>query len=274
MSQDTDYRLNPDYGPGRYRRRIELVAGDGWVDGALEDTNHGFRCRLYHDGRRVTEVDAEALRIPFTTCPSAVDPLRKLAGLPLVDDAGAIIAQTNPNEQCTHLYDLAVLALCHAARVTASAASTPRRRVIDIVIEDQPGQEAVPAEVYIDGRLIHRWLTVDWQIVEPASLAGRGLYKGFTAWASDTFEGEESEAAFALQKGYFVGSARRFDLSALVGKSANDERDYMLGACFTYSSPQIERARRTAASVRDFSDTPEQLLQFRDARHTAPGGAK
>ncbi|QQD18136.1 DUF2889 domain-containing protein [Spongiibacter nanhainus] len=272
MSQDPDYRLNPDYGPGRYRRRIELVAGDGWVDGELEDTNHGFRCRLHHDGKQVTRVTGEALRIPFTTCPGAVEPLKALAGLPLVDDASAIIAQTQPNEHCTHLFDLTVLALCHAARVSTSATAKRRRR-IDIVIEDQPDQQPAPAEVYIDDRLIHRWLTLDWQIVEPQALAGRGLYKGFTAWASETFDGEQSEAAFALQKGYFVGSARRFDLSALVGKSANDERDYMLGACYTYSSPQIERARRTAGSVRDFSDTPEQLLQFVDARGAATDGA-
>jgi hypothetical protein len=38
----------------------------------------------------------------------------------------------------------------------------------------------------------------------------------------------------------------------------------MLGVCFSYSTPQIEIATRTADSTRDFSNTPELLLKFQE----------
>ena len=75
---------------------------------------------------------------------------------------------------------------------------------------------------------------------------------------------EQSEAAFALQKGYFVASARRYNLNAIAGEAANDARDYMYGACYTYTSPQIEKAVRLPDTVFDFNRAPEQLLRFRD----------
>jgi hypothetical protein len=92
------------------------------------------------------------------------------------------------------------------------------------------------------------------------------LYKGFSKWASACFTGEEREAAFILQKGYFVASARRYNIDAQVGKAANEDRDVMLGVCFSYSTPQIEIATRTADSTRDFSNTPELLLKFQEVK--------
>lgn len=256
MSTMESYPDNPSYGSGSFRRRIRLRASDTEVLAELEDHNHGFRLRLQHDGQQVTAIDAETMRIPFSTCPGAVKPLRELCGLPITEDSQQLIANSKPSANCTHLYDLSLLAIAQAAR-------GPGERLYDICISDETDEQPSAAEIRLDGQLLHRWLCRDWSIVEPAELAGNVLYKGFTTWANAAFSGEAQRAAFALQKGYFVASARRYDLDAMAGEAANDAREIMYGACYTYTSPQIEQAQRLASSVRDFSDTAEQLLEFR-----------
>ena len=87
------------------------------------------------------------------------------------------------------------------------------------------------------------------------------MLAGFSAWANETFEGPEREAAFVLSKGVFVAFSRIYDMSAIGGQSAL-EHESMLGACYTYSAGVVQHAVRNHDSVRDFTDTPEQLLKF------------
>lgn len=257
MSTYNSYPDNPSYGSGCFRRRIRLRAEGQRVIAELEDHNHGFRIKLDHDNQLVTRIDAETLRIPFSTCPGAVVPLRELEGLPVTDDTDALLAQSNPSANCTHMYDLSLLAIAQAAR-------GPGQRVYDMCISDEQGEDGGIAEIKVNGETLHRWRCRDWTILEPAELAGKVLFKGFTHWANATFSGEARRAAFALQKAYFVSSARRYDLNAMAGEAANDSREFMYGACYTYTSPQIEKALRVPDSVKDFSDTEHQLLQFHE----------
>ncbi len=261
MSTFESYPENPSYGSGCFRRRIRLHATDREVIAELEDHHHGFRLRLQHDGQQVTAVDAETLRIPFSTCPGAVEPLRKLRGLPISADSQTLLSQSDPAANCTHLYDLCLLAI-------ARAASGPGEHLYDICIGDETETRAGVAEIHLNGQLLHRWLCRDWTIIEPSELAGKALYKGFSSWANAAFSGDAQRAAFALQKGYFVSSARRYDMDAMAGEAANDSRDFMYGACYTYTSPQIDQAKRLANTVRDFSHAEEQLLQFRNSDGT------
>jgi hypothetical protein len=256
MSAAQDYPINPNYGQGQYRRRIRLSTEGNMVHGELEDTNHGFRCTVHHNNEFITDIQASVLRIPFDSCPGATEPIKKLIGLPLCDDVQELIPHTDSSANCTHLLDLSLLAIRHARRDRAEW-------IYDISVMDQAGDEPVVAEIYANGELIHRWLTANWSITAPAMLKDKVLYKGFSKWASDIFDGDQREAAFALQKGYFVSSARRYNLDAQVGQAALEHIEVMHGACYTYSSPQIEKGRRTSDSTRDFSDCPEQLLQFR-----------
>src|SRR3546814_15101952 len=54
--------------PAGLHRIIRLHAIDGEVRGALEDDFHHFRVLIRHDGARVTNVEATALRQPFSRC--------------------------------------------------------------------------------------------------------------------------------------------------------------------------------------------------------------
>ncbi|CAA0079047.1 Uncharacterised protein [Zhongshania aliphaticivorans] len=257
MSTTADYPENPDYGRGRYRRRIRLSNNGMRVYGELEDTHHAFRCTVSHDGHYVTDIQSDVIRIPFDTCPSASAPIRKLIGLPLCDDIQELIPSTDTQGNCTHLLDLTLMTIRHARR-------TQTEWLYDICIEDQLDGQAARTEIRTNGELSHSWTTLNWSIVEPEILKDKVLYKGFSKWASVEFSGDQKEAAFALQKGYFVSSARRYNLNTQAGQPAIKEAQVMQGACFTYSSPQIEVAVRTANNARDFSDTPEQLLTFQE----------
>src|SRR6187431_2030920 len=60
-----------------YRRRIRLsVPEPGIVVSQLEDDFHFFEITLRHDAERVLAVDAASHRWPWSTCPSAAEPLR------------------------------------------------------------------------------------------------------------------------------------------------------------------------------------------------------
>lgn len=247
---------NPDYGDGCYRRRIQLRQQTGVLSGALEDDCHGFRVRIAHDGKVVTGIEADTLRIPMSTCPGAIAPLQQLVGMELATPAAEIVARVPPRQNCTHLYDLALLTMAHARY------HSPLREY-DIKISDMPRQGGNGiAEIYLDGERLHRWELQWTQIAAPASLAGKPVLNGFAAWANHTFSGLEQEAAFALSKGIFVSLARMYDLSQIAGQPAlHDEA--RLGVCYSYSTGVVEDAIRLPDSVRDFSNTPEQLLTFR-----------
>ncbi|MBQ0760629.1 DUF2889 domain-containing protein [Zhongshania sp.] len=261
MPTAQDYPENPNYGQGRYRRRIRLSRNGNTVHGELEDTNHAFRCAVSHDGHIVTDIQSEVLRIPFDTCPGAAEPIRKLIGLPLCDDVQELIPHTDASGNCTHLLDLVLMAIRHARRLQAEW-------LYDICIDDQIGEQAARSEIFTNGELTHHWQACNWEMIAPEALKGKVLYKGFSKWANTEFSGDIKEAAFALQKGYFVSSARRYNINAQAGQPALEHRDVMQGVCYSYSTPQIEIAKRTADSARDFSDCPEQLLTFRDPTFT------
>lgn len=249
------YPLNPAFGKGIYRRKIRLESHQGYVSGDLEDCNHGFSVRVYHDFFTVTNIEAQHHRIPFTTCGGAREPLMQLAGLPLGLSSQALSTRVETRANCTHWLDLALLAISHASRC-----ESVREYAIEVPDENE---KPTQAKVFCNGNLVHSWLLQDWIIQAPATFAGNTLFKGFSSWANTAFADEdEKEAAFILQKGYFVSRARRFDIDRLAGESAKTQT-MMAGACYSYSEPQSDTAVRTANTTRDFTDTAEELLLFK-----------
>jgi len=79
-AETENIHLNPDYGRGVFRRRILLRSSAGCVNAALEDSAHGFRSVLKHDGVRVTDISGETIRAPYNICPTANQPLKKFIG--------------------------------------------------------------------------------------------------------------------------------------------------------------------------------------------------
>lgn len=255
-------RPNPGYGNGIFRRRIRLRADGALVAVELEDGNHGFRLRLGHDGRAVTAIEADAIRHPFGTCAEAVQPLAHIVGHRLADGVKVLRDRLVPGDQCTHLFDMAMLAAAHAGRGN-------RQFVYDMAIHDETEAPAL-AEIRRDGEPVHAWTVRAREIASPKELAGRPLMRGFHAWASQAFTGDTLEAASALQRAYFVAQSRRYTFDPPHDNPGTAD-GMPQGSCYSYNAGMVERAFRSGGTVRDFTHAADQLLRFernvpRDAR--------
>jgi len=207
---------------------------------------------LRHDGERVTAIEPVAVRHPFTTCPEAACSLQGLVGQPL-DGTLDTRRLLEPRVSCTHLTDMAGLAVAHAGDDALT-------RLYDIAVDDERAGLA-RARIACDGVPVHDWTIARHAIVEPGVLAGRPMMQGFHAWARTTFPDLTLEAALMLQRGYFVAQSRRY--------TTTPEREHPAisdglpdGVCYSYSTPAVERARRIEGSKRDFTSDPDALLRF------------
>lgn len=246
------YPINPEYGSGTYRRRVRLRKAAGTSLAMLDDNHHAMWVRLRHDGSKVIAVESDMIRIPADTCPGAQALLADLRGVSVTSTTDELFAGGRARRNCTHLFDMAVLAL-------AFIQEPQDRRTIDIILpDDVSGRRRVQA--FVDGQLIHDWTLEGEIVVAPAALAGRDLTRGFIGYAHATFDGIARDAASMIQKGVIVSRGRQRIVTANAGQSLHDATD-MLGACYTYSEPRFSRARESGGYVRDFSngviETPE-----------------
>jgi hypothetical protein len=235
---------NPSYGAGACRRRIVLRQEGRQVHAMLDDVFHEMNCRVSHDGRVVTDISAETLRIPTSACPGAAAVLRELIGTPLDIAMSDLYGAGRPRRHCTHLFDLAALAIAHARRPEAV-------RRYDAIVPDS-GDAPVTVEVWRDGKPVHVWQVKDEQIVAPGELAGRPLLFGFMAWAARRFHGDELEAASVLSKTWLISVGRRYQTGASAGMPVRMQTE-LLGLCHSYSPPQLDTAIFLAGNERDYS---------------------
>lgn len=238
------FEQDPSYGSGAYRRVVRLRSTLGLSLATVTDTHHAMWLLLRHDGHVVEDIEAAIERGPATTCGGSITPLKRLVGLEIAGSRASITASLPPSGNCTHLADLARWAIRsvveHGMRSTAYTITVP-----DAL--DHP----VWIEVERDGERIHRWETADGMLIGPALLAGRPLFRGFMAWASSTFAGDDLEAAVMLQRGAWVARGRRYivDRNRVPLSAATTMKD----ACFSYSGSRWEHATNVLGYVRDFS---------------------
>jgi hypothetical protein len=242
-------------GPGAYLRRIRLTGNGGRAGGdvlaELEDDFHHFELRLSHDGERVTAVDTAAVRYPWSTCPLAGERLAPLVGAPLTSRSSGHAATLSPRSNCTHLFDLAGLAVAHAAAGRG-------RRQYDVRIPEVTGQRRI-AFLERDGAPLLRWEVEARQIVDPPPYAGRRLRgSGFIEWAESTLDADEAEAALVLRRALDIGMGRGMDLDPYPNAAAIAE---LVGAvCFTFHPDQARLGARMKGSTWDFAGHPDLLL--------------
>ncbi|HSC76060.1 MAG TPA: hypothetical protein VLB90_07490 [Pseudomonadales bacterium] len=246
--------LNPDYGDGMYRRRVRLQNIDtGTVLAEMEDDQHGFRITLKHDGRVMTSIHADSLRVPMTTCGGADAVLAQLAGVPLSDSPRSLAAHSNPRSHCTHQFDLLGLAVTHALRDEAV-------RQYDIAIHDAVGDlQRVVGE--IDGVTVFDWQLRGHTIETAGVWQGVNVQKGFAQWAELNLSPAQLELALVVQRGMLVSTTRRVLIEPMDGMGLLDD-PMTKGVCYSYSEPVIQDAIRYGSNNRNFTHAPEQLLRF------------
>lgn len=239
------------YGEGIYRRRIRLRARGNVVVGDLEDDFQCFRVTLEHDGRRVTDVVGEARRTPWSTCPGATSVLSALRGMPLSRDCRAVDDHANRRSGCTHLFDLAGLAVAHA---TASR----ERRQYDIEVPDRVDGRTRP-RLHCDGELLLQWQLDGQQIAGPKRFEGRTLRgSAFYEWVREELDGELIEAAITLRRATIIAIGRATSLDRIA--EAKVLLRSIEGSCHTFTAGIAESAARVVGSTLEFTDAPERLL--------------
>jgi hypothetical protein len=250
-SQTTTVPERAGYGAGCYRRAIRLEAGEGEVRGELADDFHHFAVTLRHDGSKVTDVAGEGIRVPWTTCTGAVPVLSRLAGADLASPLTDILRYTPARAQCTHLHDLACLAVTQAARAVAGVGAARR---YDVAVPDRVRGET-RAELRLDG-----WAFLGWHVEEDriaaanprewegVKLTGRAFQERLVAEADP----DVAEAAFVLRRALFIATGRRHDFEAMT--RASEFASVVGAACHTFDPARADEGRKIPGTVRDFTD--------------------
>ena len=242
---------DPSYGTNICRRAVRLTNVDGATIGELEDSVHAIRCRVEHDGERITAIDADFVRQPMTTCGGAMDQLKSLVGTPLSTPLSEFYADGRARMHCTHGYDLVWWTIAHANRD-----ETVRR--YDCATPDHPPGREVEVSLRVNGAPMLNWRVLDDIILGPEPFAGRHAMKGFVGWAVANLDGDMLEAALVLNKGYFTSQSHLYlQKPGPMGEVAQR----FAGTCWTYMSPRLEQTGQTL-SRRHFPEG-EGLLEFR-----------
>jgi hypothetical protein len=235
--------VSPQQNQPGYRRRIIVDARAGAVAAMLEDDIHCLAVLLRHDGARVTAIETQYDRLPWTTCPGAQAKLvETFTGQPLAE----VTARRDKKQNCTHFHDMAVLAAAHARDHESGSG----RVVYDIVATDPVAGERL-LEIRRNGEVQHCWREQDGVLQHPAELAGKTLFN-LRDWIG-TLTGEAQESARLLQWAAIVAHGRTMPLES---QSLASE---LPPNCYTFQPERAGQALRNGLR-RDFSDGAEQPL--------------
>lgn len=231
-----------------FRRRIDIVsrstASGGEARAVLEDDFHHFRVALsYRDGI-VTQINGWALRNPYTACPAASGQLASLVGMALDSVANSVTRATDTSLQCTHMLDLAGLAVAAAARGI-------RSRRYDIEVPRRV-DERTRGKLERDGLPVLEWTIDGNTIVAPVAYAGIHLREGMARWALTTLAEDEAEAALVLRRCVNISRGREHDLDLQRTARAS-------GNCYAQQPERAAQAIRIVGSTLDFSQSPAML---------------
>jgi hypothetical protein len=234
-----------------YRRSVLIRSDASSASADLEDDPHRFGVDIRHDGNRVTRVAGRAIRTPWTSCPLAVEILRKLEGVELLRSPFAVLRHIAQREQCTHMMDLAALAISAAARGI-------RRRRYDAAFKLSCADgECRQGWISADGGSREAW-QVDYElIVEPSRYRGLELRRAGSWVANHALSEDELEALFVVRRAHLVSGGLRF---APDTPATPLDQSWMQGACFTFQPQHAASSARVIGSTLDFTDTPERLL--------------
>lgn len=247
---------------GTFNRRIVIshrphdADAGGQVRAALEDDFHHFRVEISHDGQQVVALAVGALRHPYSLCPSAAEPLQALVGMPLDRVANAVTRHTEASLQCTHLLDLAGLAI-------AAAANRRALRRYDVAVPDRVGGATRP-RLDRDGQPLLQWHLQDSTIIGPAPFAGVSLHRGLARWALQTLSADDAEATLVLRRCAAISLGRAKDLDA-------QRHAVATGYCHVQQPHRAALALRVVGSFWDFGSRQTELCAA-DADWLAFGG--
>lgn len=157
-------------------------------------------------------------------------------------------------QNCTHLFDLAGLAVAHAARADRG------KRTYDVAIDDRVDNRTNP-RLWRDGDLVLDWDLDGRTLTSPPPFDDVSLRGGFLAWAEQNLDPDLAEAASVLRRACDISLGRIMDLD-LFG-TADLLGDQVRGSCHSFQPETIGHAVRVKGQTRDFTDDADALLRDR-----------
>lgn len=226
--------------------------GSGVHEGWVEDNFHHFGVTIRSADGVVTDVEGKTLRYPWSTCAEAGSPLRALIGEPLQYRAADIATRLPRQLQCTHLFEVALLTIAHAATgrgavrydVSVSLSEQDPKRFFSTTLRN----ETTVLELEVSGT----------EIIAPAALSARDLYKGFHSWLR-SLPDDEAEAMWITRRTCWLAAG-----AASYRRTENPDGLGLGEVCHTFQPAQRFRAHFMSGSVIDISDPQSRLRQSRE----------
>lgn len=179
-------------------------------------------------------------RNPWTTCLGAPAVVKTTFTGALLADAGKA---GDKRANCTHLYDMAVLAAAHAG----DAAPT----TYDVLVSD-PVDGAVTCELRSNGSAVLAWQLQDGVITGTGEPAGRSLFQ-LRDWIAG-LGGDAREAARILQWASIMAHGR------MMPPAERSDAARLPANCYTLQPENAAGAKRTGREY-DFSLSGRELLE-------------
>lgn len=216
-----------------FRRRFRITPQATRVCCEVEDDYHCMMVIVEHDGQRATAILPDMRRAPWTTCPGAERQLQDtFTGLPLAEFESR---RSEKKSNCTHLYDLAILAASHA--------QDGEETVYDILVSDPVDGKRL-AELRKNGSTVMSWAESEFKMTEPAELEGMMLYD-LKSWIG-TLAPEQQEYARLLQWGNMLANGRSYPIEL------QSDATKLPPNCYTFQPEQAKTAKRVG-EIKDFS---------------------
>lgn len=232
---------------GRYRRSVHIRADRGRVSAAMEDDVHHFRISAHVEHGRVVDIQAEAIRTPWTMCPGAVEEVMALKGRDVRDILAMPLDERN--RQCLHQFDLLLIALRHH-----DARNLDRLYRIE-ADHDRPAPQLT---LELNGQELLAW-DVDNGVISGSRFDGIAL-RNLNRALSDC-DADMAEAALILRRASLISFVRRIDLD----RFPNGTGSQRAPTCYAYQPPRKDRVGRNFGSTVDFWTEGRWPLQQKDA---------
>lgn len=212
-------------------RDIMLRAAGDEAHAEVADNVHHFTVEVQHALGLVKSVTGTAMRVPWTTCPGAIGQLAALVGSSVERGAGAGIDQT---QQCTHLLDLARLAIAQVSR------GGIRRYRCHVRFD--PDRNGPVARLERDGDLLTEWVISDGVVISPGPFEGHDT-RGRSAWSEKVLADTDlREAGLVMRRCVFIFRSRSYSAPR---QSASDIQG-LSGVCYSFQPDRAEAALRPA----------------------------
>ena len=234
--------------PHVFFRRVIFDVTETACQVAMEDEHHYFVLELGHDGQRITSVNSTARRTPWTICPQAAARLQDFVGQPLRQRIAVNLPDIDSKQQCTHQYDLLMVALTQATQ-------PGRREYLAKVVGAM--HEYRHAELWLNDEKLLDWRLRGTTIHSDDEFDQQDL-RNIMLWAEANLNDQKLEALFVQRRAVMVAASKGLNLDLI--SNAGQAMAVRAGACFVFQPERADQAERIIGSTRQDVTGPEDLL--------------